>query len=236
MSERQAEPDWMRGVRALVGKEYGRVYAWDEVNAPMIRQLCEALGDENPVYIDPDFAAKSVHGGLVAPPTMLQVWTMRGVATGDWSARKHAHNGAVVHSYARSPGIMRCMVQLGDEQPEFGELWRASYHRRLELLARAMPRLFPDAKLSGAQAHLVTTMLGGIGEHLLSEYYIVRAPALREMGLDEAEMTEWISVMFYRALFLENPPPERLKHAALVAQLQGRKSKQTTPDREDALS
>ena len=79
-------------------------------------------------------------------------------------------------------------------------------------------------------------MLGGIGEHLLSEYYIVRAPALREMELDEAEMTEWISVMFYRALFLENPPPERLKHAVLVAQLQGRKSKQTTPDREDALS
>lgn len=160
----------------------------------------------------------------------------RGVAKGDWYARMHAHNRAVVESYARSPGIMRCMVQLGDEQPEFGELWRASYHRRLELLARAMPRLFPDAKLSGAQAHLVTTMLGGIGEHLLSEYYIVRAPALREMELDEAEMTEWISVMFYRALFLENPPPERLKHAALVAQLQGRKSKQTTPDREDALS
>lgn len=160
----------------------------------------------------------------------------RGVAKGDWYGRMHAHNRAVVESYARSPGIMRCMVQLGDEQPEFGELWRASYHRRLELLARAMPRLFPDAKLSGAQAHLVTTMLGGIGEHLLSEYYIVRAPALREMELDEAEMTEWISVMFYRALFLENPPPERLKHAVLVAQLQGRKSKQTTPDREDALS
>ena len=143
----------------------------------------------------------------------------RGVAKGDWYARMHAHNGAVVHSYARSPGIMRCMVQLGDEQPEFGELWRASYHRRLELFVRALPRLFPDAGLSGAQAHLVTTMLAGMGEHLLSEYYIVRAPALREMELDEEEMTEWISVMFYRALFLENPPAERLKHAALVAHL-----------------
>jgi uncharacterized protein len=28
----------MQEVRALVGKEYGRVYAWDAVNAPMIRQ------------------------------------------------------------------------------------------------------------------------------------------------------------------------------------------------------
>jgi len=166
----------------------------------------------------------------------------RGVAKGDWYARMYAHNRAVVQSYARNPGIMRCMVQLGDEEPEFGELWRASYHRRLELFVRALPRLFPDAGLSGAQAHLLTMMLAGIGEHLLSEYYIVRAPALREMELDEEEMTEWISVMFYRALFLENPPPERLKHAALVehlrrgAQQPGRKLKQTTPDREDALS
>ena len=166
----------------------------------------------------------------------------RGVAKGDWYARMHAHNRAVVESFVRNPGIMRCMVQLGDEEPEFGELWRASYHRRLELLARAMPRLFPQAGLCAAQAHLVTTMLAGMGEHLLSEYYIVRAPALREIELGEEEMTEWISVMFYRALFLENPPPERLKHAALVehlrrgAEVPGKKPKQTTPDREDALS
>jgi hypothetical protein len=85
-------------------------------------------------------------------------------------------------------------------------------------------------------------MLAGMGEHLLSEYYIVRTPALREMELGEEEMTEWISVMFYRALFLENPSPERLKHAALVAHLRrgaqapGRKPKQSNPDREDALS
>ena len=143
----------------------------------------------------------------------------RGVAKGDWYARMHAHNRAVVESYARNPGIMRCMVQMGDEKPEFGELWRASYHRRLELFVRALPRLFPQARLSGAQAHLVTTMLAGMGEHLLSEYYIVRAPALRELELGEDEMTEWISVMFYRALFLENPPPERLQHATLVAHL-----------------
>ena len=166
----------------------------------------------------------------------------RGVVKGDWYARMYAHNRTVVQSYARNPGIMRCMVQMGDEEPEFGELWRASYHRRLELLARALPRMFPQARLSGAQAALVTTMLGGIGEHVLSEYYIVRAPALRALELDEEEMTEWISVMFYRALFLENPPPERLRHAALVAhlwrgvQVPGEKPKQTTPDREDALS
>jgi uncharacterized protein len=51
----------------------------DPVNLPMIRNWAEAIGDANPVYADAEFAAGSVHGGLVAPPAMTQVWTMRGL-------------------------------------------------------------------------------------------------------------------------------------------------------------
>ncbi|MEU6538944.1 bifunctional MaoC family dehydratase N-terminal/OB-fold nucleic acid binding domain-containing protein [Streptomyces sp. NPDC047000] len=43
----------------------------DPVNAPMIRHWCEALGDRSPAYTGP---------GAVAPATMLQVWTMSGLA------------------------------------------------------------------------------------------------------------------------------------------------------------
>lgn len=50
----------------------------DEVNIPMIRHLVEAVGDDNPVYLDEDAAKASVHGELVAPPTMLQAWVMAG--------------------------------------------------------------------------------------------------------------------------------------------------------------
>ena len=49
------------------------------VNVPMIHHWCDAIGDTNPSYTDPEFAEGSVHGGLVAPPTMLQAWTMRGL-------------------------------------------------------------------------------------------------------------------------------------------------------------
>ncbi|MHB8669652.1 MAG: bifunctional MaoC family dehydratase N-terminal/OB-fold nucleic acid binding domain-containing protein [Acidimicrobiales bacterium] len=59
----------------------------DEVNRPMIRHYAEAVGDTNPVYVDEEAARRSVHGGLVAPPGMLQAWSMRGlrprVADGD---------------------------------------------------------------------------------------------------------------------------------------------------------
>ncbi|MBC9729983.1 bifunctional MaoC family dehydratase N-terminal/OB-fold nucleic acid binding domain-containing protein [Streptomyces sp. TRM68367] len=43
----------------------------DPVNAPMIRHWCEALGDTNPAYAGSD---------AIAPPTMLQVWTMGGLS------------------------------------------------------------------------------------------------------------------------------------------------------------
>jgi uncharacterized protein len=53
--------------------------ARDPVNVPAIRAWTDAIGDANPVYTDPEFAAGSVHRGLVAPPAMVQVWTMPGL-------------------------------------------------------------------------------------------------------------------------------------------------------------
>jgi acyl dehydratase len=51
----------------------------DPVNVPMIRHWVEALGDLNPVYLDAEVAERSIHKGIVAPPTMLQAWGMRGL-------------------------------------------------------------------------------------------------------------------------------------------------------------
>jgi len=43
---------------------------------PMIRHWVDALDDQNPVYLDEEVAAKSRFGGIVAPPAMLQAWSM----------------------------------------------------------------------------------------------------------------------------------------------------------------
>jgi uncharacterized protein len=53
--------------------------ARDPVSVPVIRAWTDAIGDANPVYTDAEYAALSVHGGLVAPPAMIQVWTMPGL-------------------------------------------------------------------------------------------------------------------------------------------------------------
>ena len=71
-----AENEWMNEVRALVGKEYGRVYAWDKINAPMIRQWCEIMGVDPTRYM--------AEGAVIAPPAMLQVWCMEGLIANNY--------------------------------------------------------------------------------------------------------------------------------------------------------
>jgi len=48
----------------------------DPVNLPMIRHWVDALDDRNPIYLDRAFAETTRHGGVVAPPAMMQAWTM----------------------------------------------------------------------------------------------------------------------------------------------------------------
>ncbi len=53
--------------------------ARDPVNQPTINNWVEAIGDRNPIYTDESAARAAGHPGIVAPPAMIQVWTMFGL-------------------------------------------------------------------------------------------------------------------------------------------------------------
>ena len=53
--------------------------ARDLVNQPMIHHWTDAIGDKNPIYVDAEAARAAGHPGIVAPPAMIQVWTMMGL-------------------------------------------------------------------------------------------------------------------------------------------------------------
>ncbi|MFA7509248.1 MAG: OB-fold domain-containing protein [Mycolicibacterium vanbaalenii] len=54
----------------------------DPVNQPMIHHWVDAIGDKNPIYVDDEAAKAAGHPGIVAPPAMIQVWTMGGLGQG----------------------------------------------------------------------------------------------------------------------------------------------------------
>jgi uncharacterized OB-fold protein/acyl dehydratase len=50
------------------------------VNQPMVEHWLDAMGDKNPIYVDESAAKAAGHPGIVAPPAMIQVWTMFGLS------------------------------------------------------------------------------------------------------------------------------------------------------------
>jgi uncharacterized protein len=68
------------GIDEIVAAGRGEpTIARDPVNQPMIHHWTDALGDTNPIYVDEDAAKAAGHDGIVAPPAMIQVWTMMGL-------------------------------------------------------------------------------------------------------------------------------------------------------------
>ena len=141
------------------------------------------------------------------------------VPRGDWYARIYAHNLLVVRSYARRPGIMRCLLQLADEEPEFSAMLRENYRQQLMWLVDLMPKLFPDVRFRKHQALMVVYSLAGIGEGLLREYFINNSRTLRAAELSVEQFSELLSTMFYRALFLQHPPTKQLKYTRNLADM-----------------
>ncbi len=66
-------------LRALVGSEGPPTVPRHAVNEAMIAHWCDAMGDDNPLYLDEGFAAGTPVGGIVAPPAMLDVWDRGGL-------------------------------------------------------------------------------------------------------------------------------------------------------------
>jgi AcrR family transcriptional regulator len=136
----------------------------------------------------------------------------RDVPRGDWYGRIYAYNLVVVRSYAKRPGIMRCLLQMADEEPEFSAMLRESYRNQLMWLVDLMPKLFPEVKFRKNQALMVVYSLAGIGEGLIREYFINESKTLRAAKLALEEFAELLTTMFYRALFLEHPDEKQLKY------------------------
>ena len=103
--------EWRPRVDALVGKAYGASRGWFEVNEPMIRIWCEAMGLDPAVYLDrPD---------PIAPPTMLQVWTMNDIAgeRAPGSARDNGYEVLDLLTAAGFPGVVAVNCEQSYDRP-----------------------------------------------------------------------------------------------------------------------
>jgi hypothetical protein len=69
------------GHNHLLGKRLGPYNSFNPVSAVQIWQWCSAMGDRSPLYLDEAYRRQTEFAGkgAVAPPAMMQMWTMRDV-------------------------------------------------------------------------------------------------------------------------------------------------------------
>jgi uncharacterized protein len=167
--------------QVAVGEVLGAVAA-DPVNIPMIRHWADALGEANPLYLDPEAAEGGVHGEIVAPPAMIQVWTMPGVNRG----RKQASTP------------VDAVLGMLDENGHTGVVatnCEQTYHRYVRL----GERLAPATRLTG---------LSGPKRTALGEGYFVTWNITWYSG-DEPVATMLFRVLKFRPREREDAPPPR---------------------------
>jgi acyl dehydratase len=84
----------------FIGREYPPTAAY-EVGREKIREFAEAIGDESPVYRDPDAARALGHPDVIAPPTFPVVIAMRAGAQIAFDPELGLDYSRVVHGEER---------------------------------------------------------------------------------------------------------------------------------------
>lgn len=92
-------------LRHLLGKRLGPYNSFNPVSRTQIWQWCSAMGDGSPLYLDERYQAHTEFAGrgAVAPPAMMQMWTMRDVND------EYAADSTRAHPYQ----LMQDLEQLG---------------------------------------------------------------------------------------------------------------------------
>ncbi|MGB1141568.1 MAG: MaoC family dehydratase, partial [Halioglobus sp.] len=64
---------------SLTGRRLGPYNSYNAVSRAQVWQWCSAMGDRNPLYLDDNYRAEVGFDRVVAPPAMMQMWTMRDI-------------------------------------------------------------------------------------------------------------------------------------------------------------
>ena len=122
---------------------------------------------------------------------------------------------AVVEANA---GLMRCILQLGDEVEEFRNLAHASNRQWYERVARAILRDHPNTAIPFEVALFASYALGSMMDELARKLVILPDPAFvsltRMIAPNREVLAQLLSVMWHHVLYGAVPDQESLPRSA----------------------
>lgn len=121
--------------------------------------------------------------------------------------------------YRDRPGLMRAIVHFDEEHPEFHALYRDGNRTWMHRIAQNIMKRCPGAALTEGEAVTVAYAIGGMADKFLFELYVERIPDLVKEFDNINKAARFLSILWYRALYLDNPPPEQTKGFEKLATL-----------------
>jgi acyl dehydratase len=154
VSDRNITDEMLEEAKALIGTPVDRSrQTWNTLaSRDAIRHFAWGVGDDNPLWSDPEYAINSVWGKVIAPPTFLYSVDSTVVFPGleglarlfagnDWTFHLPVYEGDVFHTHAEVVGARevngrkagRMIVQVGKTR---------YFNQRDELIAEALSTCF----------------------------------------------------------------------------------------------
>jgi TetR/AcrR family transcriptional regulator, transcriptional repressor for nem operon len=126
-------------------------------------------------------------------------------------------------------GLMRCILQLGDEVPAFAQLAQRSNVTWYEVVTRSVLRRHPDGAIDKNDILLAVHMLGSMMDELTRKLIVYPEPSfvklMSKLKLDDNGLADAASVIWFRTLYPNKKLTDELSGAA--ARIAGWASKST---------
>lgn len=121
-------------------------------------------------------------------------------------------NRHYINAYRSNARLLRCMVQLEDQVPAFRDAW---YQKRLIWIEQVTRSIKRRSALKVKKDVLVQTAyaLDGMVSQYLFELFVKQEPMLTQYAGDENDIADVLSVLWYRAIYCEDPPKEQVRRA-----------------------
>lgn len=115
-----------------------------------------------------------------------------------------------ITSVRANAGLMRCLLQLGDQVPEFKKLNQQLNFEWFAYVTDRLLKRFPRMRADRRAVLLAVYALGGMMDELSRKVLVAREDNLQSIieaiAPGDDALAEFLSVLWYRALFAADPP------------------------------
>jgi AcrR family transcriptional regulator len=112
--------------------------------------------------------------------------------------------------FSGNQGLLRCLMQFSDEDASFARLWQENNFQWYSRVAESVRRRSRSSKRDKLHALFEAYVLGGMVEQFLRDLYVMNDRSIAHIRSavadDDIGLAEELSRLWYRALYLEEPP------------------------------